>query len=878
MSADIQMLSFFAREALDACGKIDAAKAAGDCAAAVAAAKSLRSAAKMLGFDTYAKVAEKLESAFSENFAAASENPHALAALGMLRECAESSPETLAETVEQCQVALEEFCGEDFTASEAGTARANPPESHPEKPQEKEQEKKSAPAKNASAVSATDPLFDVFMEDATTRSAEISDGLLKMERNPREAPTVDSLLRASHSLKGAARIAGIEWLVNFAHRMEDCFSAVRDAKIEPDSDFFDLLFECSDFIAAAVASRFSGVDISAAGGLSDDMSALLNGKYKPAAKSAKAFSSPARADSAKPQTSVKVAAKSLNSLMELAAESLIENRRIEPYREAMISIKNGQEQIARHLENALYALEGAVGAEAAQAHLELARRAIHKSVADVRSQIDSFGEYSRRNVLIAGRLYSEVLSSRMRPFSDGIVSLPRMVRDLAKSIGKKIDFEVDGAKTPVDRDVLEKLEPALMHIVRNACDHGIETPAEREAAGKPQAGRIFMRAWHSAGFLKISVSDDGRGISEKSVKRKIVERKIASAEMLENISKDELYSFLLLPGFTTKPEISEISGRGVGLDVVQTMLHDVGGTISIISEEGKGSTFELKLPITRSVLKSLVVSIDGQPYAFALARVYRTVKLDLPQIRTVEGRRYFDLDGKTVGLVSGAGALGFGESGNSWDCIYAVVVADKNNLYGIEIDSLPTESELVVRPLHARLGKIPCVSAASLTEDGLPILILDIDDLVRSIDKFLSSGGTLECAPSEENAESAGRVLVVDDSATVRETQRQILEGAGYTVDTAVDGMDGWNSVRLNHYDLIVSDIDMPRLNGFEFIEKVRGREDSKSTPVIIVSYKDRQEDRARAKAVGASCFLTKSSFQDDTFIDAVRKCQEGRQ
>lgn len=312
MSADIQMLSFFAREALDACGKIDAAKAAGDCAAAVAAAKSLRSAAKMLGFDTYAKVAEKLEGAFSENFAAASENHHALAALGMLRECAESSPETLAETVEQCQVVFEEFCGEDFTASEAGTAGANPPDPHPEKPQKKE--KKSASAKKASAVSPTDPLFDVFMEDATTRSAEISDGLLKMERNPREAPTVDSLLRASHSLKGAARIAGIEWLVNFAHRMEDCFSAVRDAKIEPDSDFFDLLFECSDFISAAVASRFSGVDISAAGGLSDDMSALLNGKYKPAAKSAKAFSSPARADSAKPQTSVKVAAKSLNSL------------------------------------------------------------------------------------------------------------------------------------------------------------------------------------------------------------------------------------------------------------------------------------------------------------------------------------------------------------------------------------------------------------------------------------------------------------------------------------------------------------------------------------------------------------------------------------
>ena len=287
----------------------------------------------------------------------------------------------------------------------------------------------------------------------------------------------------------------------------------------------------------------------------------------------------------------------------------------------------------------------------------------------------------------------------------------------------------------------------------------------------------------------------------------------------------------MLPGFTTKPDVSEISGRGVGLDVVQTMLHDVGGTISISSSAGEGSTFELKLPITRSVLKSLVVSIAGQPYAFALARVYRTVRLDLSQLRTVEGR----LDGKSVGLVSGARALGFEDAQSESRSVYAVVVADRDNLYGIEIDSLPAESELVVRPLHERLGKIPCVSAASLTEDGLPILILDVDDLVSSIDKFLSSGELLSRHSSQAQAKELGRILV------------------------------------LNKYDLIVSDIDMPRLNGFEFIEKVRSRESSKSIPIIIVSYKDRQEDRAKGLEAGADAYLTKSSFQDDTFIETVR-------
>lgn len=855
MSADPSMLSLFAGEARGAVAKIRAALPSLDGARAASAAKSLRSAAKMLGFEKYAALAAKLEAAFSEDVSAASSNPDVARAVGILSDCADVPPERIPGAVSEKEPEISAALETDFSRGKSAPAPAP---------------SLAIPAPRAKSGPRDSEMFGVFIEDAQTQSAALSEGLLRLERSPGDMPAADSLMRASHSLKGAARVVGLEWLVNLAHKMEDCFSAAREGRVKADSAFFDLLFDCADFIASAVAARFDGADESAAARLAADISALLSGSYKPV----QAREAPAPHSGPAPKTSgssVKVSAKSLSSLMELAAESLVENGRIEPYREAMIAVKNEQEQIARHLENAIYALEGSPGAEAAQAHLELARRAVHKTVADMRAQIESFGEYSRRNVLIAGRLYSEVLSSRMRPFSDGAASLPRMVRDIAKSFGKKIDFEIEGAKTPVDRDVLEKLESALMHIVRNACDHGIEAPEEREAAGKPPCGKITMRAWHSAGFLKISVSDDGRGISDAAVREKILEKRLAAPEMLENISEDELYSFLLLPGFTTKPDISEISGRGVGLDVVQTMLHEVGGTISISSRAGAGSTFELKLPITRSVLKSLVVEIAGQPYAFALARVYRTVKLDASQIRSVEGRQYFDLDGKSVGLVSGARALGFEESGNPSNSVYAVVVADRDNLYGIEIDSLPAESELVVRPLHERLGKIPCVSSASLSEDGLPILILDVDDLVSSIDKFLSSGDLLMRRPAEAEAKDLGRILVVDDSITVRETQRQILEGAGYRVDTAVDGMDGWNSVRLNRYDLIVSDIDMPRLNGFEFIEKVRSKESAKSTPIIIVSYKDRQEDRAKGLEAGADAYLTKSSFQDDTFIETVR-------
>ena len=404
MSADPSMLSLFAGEARGAVAKIRAALPSLDGARAASAAKSLRSAARMLGFDKYAALAAKLEAAFLEDVAAASSNPDVAKAVGILSECAEVPPERIPGAVSEKEPEISAALEAGFPLRKAAPAPAIPP---------------AVSAPRAKSGPRDSEMFGVFLEDAQTQSAALSEGLLRLERSPGDMPAADSLMRASHSLKGAARVVGLEWLVNLAHKMEDCFSAAREGRVKADSAFFDLLFDCADFIASAVAARFEGADESAAGSLASDISALLSGSYRPApqrgALSARSEPAPRASGS-----SVKVSAKSLNNLMELAAESLVENGRIEPYREAMIAVKNEQEQIARHLENAIYALEGSPGAEAAQAHLELARRAMHKAIADVRAQIESFGEYSRRNVLIAGRLYSEVLSSRMRPFSDGL--------------------------------------------------------------------------------------------------------------------------------------------------------------------------------------------------------------------------------------------------------------------------------------------------------------------------------------------------------------------------------------------------------------------------------------------------------------------------
>ena len=847
MKNDSFMLELFLREVRTQCGILRGLPSGGDAAAGARAANSLKGAARMLGFSKYADVCEKLENflngggrVFDSAF---------LHAVETLAKCADTPPENLEEAISAEEAEFDTALKSDFSA--------------PDMPAESAQT-----ASQTDALPPVDPsLKAIFMEEAANQLAVLSSSLVELEDDFSNAKKLERLMRACHSLKGAARVVELSDLVSFMHEMENCFSSAQNSKISINSDSLDVFLDCADFIGKLRENGFSRIDRSRYGELLSQLREIENG------------ATPKRSASAEPRVGapekngvgdafVRVSAKSLSSLMELAAEILIENRRAEIFREAAASIKNSQEQIVGQLERAMNSLEGAKGSDAALARLEQVRKSLRALADESRAQTNALGEYSRRNVALSDRLYAEVLASRMRPLSDGLVAFPRLVRDLAKESGKKIVLEIRGGDVPVDRDVLERLEAPLTHLIRNACDHGIEPPEVREAAGKPRGGKISLSAWHSAGFLMIKIADDGAGLDTAKIRAKILEKRLAPPEILEKMPQDELFEFLFLPNFSTKDGITQLSGRGVGLDVVQSMLREVGGGISVSTVAGGGSAFTMKLPITRSVLKALTVDIGGEPYAFALGRVYRTVKLSPREISAESGLNFFRMDGKSVRLFSGVETLGLGTAKPRFsDEIYAVVVANKGSLFAFEVDSLPNEVELVVRPLSPRLGKIPCISAASLDENGLPVLIIDVDDLTAYAASSRSAAGA---AAEESGGESnLKKILVVDDSATVRETERKILAGAGYAVDTAVDGMDGWNSFRLSDYDLVVSDVDMPRMGGFELVGKIR--ETDSSIPVVIVSYKDRAEDRARGASAGANAYLTKNSFRDDSFLRTVK-------
>ena len=537
---------------------------------------------------------------------------------------------------------------------------------------------------------------------------------------------------------------------------------------------------------------------------------------------------------------------------------------------ALLKLKKQHDLLASMLDATFHAATGGTPRDRLTELIADTRRQWTACRQALNTKTSDFDDHAARAEDLNARLYREVIASRMRPFGDGTHGLPRLVRDMARSLGKEARLVIVGDRTEVDRDILEKLESPLSHLIRNAVDHGLEMPGPRTVASKPPAGTIALEARHRAGMLHVTVSDDGAGIDLARLRKKVVERGLNTAAVVARLTEAELLEFLFLPGFSTAPAVTEFSGRGVGLDVVQDTVRRVGGNVRITTAAGKGTTFHLQLPLTLSVIRAVVVDVAGEPYAFPHTRIDRLVRVRRDEVRSIEHRQFVTVDGANVGLVLAGQLLDIPAPTPTTAELPVVLLSDGTGEYGLIVDSFRGEQDLVVRPLDARLGKVPNLSAAAILDDGSPVLIVDVEDLLRSMDQFIQSGSLVRCETRSAGSGRKKRVLVVDDSITVREVERQLLLHKGYEVAVAVDGMDGWNKVRAERYDLMVSDIDMPRMNGLQLVQAVRADERLRDLPVIIVSYKEREEDRIRGLEVGANSYLTKSSFHDNRFMEAV--------
>ncbi len=812
-------------------------------------------------------------------------------------------------------------------------------------------------------------MLDLFRMELETQSVNFNENLLALENNPHHAKALESLMRAAHSIKGAARIVQLDVAVTIADVMEECFveAIAGNIQLEPADiqllfqgvDLIDLISqvkepEMADWLAEhqaeinqkkqAIAAIFRGKSsnfppeqiapaskvpeitpiaetprkiesqiapqseitdpnddamaenlpenenwleredfpdnqspieakeaIAYTSQITPQIAPKLTGSTK-SAKSAIGHTGEVQEIADPPDQVVKFMAENLNRLMSLAGEYLVAATGLAPLADSWLILEKQQLELSKILSTLEKHLINPSANNSAINCLEIAKKQQQQCQQSLSDRLNELELFSQQVTNLSERLYQEVIASKMQPFSEISMGFSSLVHDLAIKLGKQVKFEIIGQSTLVDRDILGKLANPLNHVLQNAILHGIELPDRRVALGKSPEGLIRLAVTHSGGMLSITVTDDGRGIDLEKLRLMIVQKNLVNPEIANQLTADELMEFLFLPELVNCTETNEISGRKFGLNIAKSVVGELGGTIRAFSYPGTGMKFDFQLPMTLAVVKTLLVEISGEAYAFPLTQIDQIVKLDRTKILRRENQQYFTLKQENLSLVSASHVLELPEATLSLDTLPVVTIGDRFHRYGVVVDRLIGDRDLVVIPLDPRLGKVRDISAAAVREDGSPVLILDVEDMIGSIERLLARGQLklIRETPARSPENSVKKVLVVDDSITVRQMERKLLEKHGYKVEVAVDGMDAWNAVRTADYDLVITDFDMPKMNGIELTEQIRNHPKLKSIPIIIMSEKNREKDRSRGFEVGVNYYLSKSSFHDPTLLQAV--------
>ncbi|HEY7605380.1 MAG TPA: response regulator, partial [Actinomycetes bacterium] len=448
----------------------------------------------------------------------------------------------------------------------------------------------------------------------------------------------------------------------------------------------------------------------------------------------------------------------------------------------------------------------------------------------------------------------------------------RMARDLARDRGKEVSVAVDDGGTEVDRSVLEQIKDPLVHLVRNSVDHGIEPPQARVAAGKPTAGTVSLRARQRGDTLLIEVADDGAGIDPERVRATAVERGLLPAETAAELPDHEALDLVLRSGFSTSPVVTDLSGRGVGLDVVREKVERLHGSIQVASHLGHGTTMTMSLPLSVSTMHCLLLQAGGQTFALPVPGVERIVRVAVDQVHRAEGRQAVQIDGQPVVLASLAEVLGLpppaNGDGHAAKRPVIVVAGGQGRRVGLLVDRLERTQELVVKNLPEPLLRVRHLAGATILGSGRAAMILSSTELVASVEQ---AEGTVQAAEVAPEAPPA-TILVAEDSITTRTLEKSILEGAGYRVRVAGDGAEAWRLLQGDSCDLLLTDVEMPQMDGFELTTKVRADQRLRDLPVVLVTSRDSDEDRERGVRAGADAYVVKGAFDQERLLDTLRR------
>ncbi|MBK5275133.1 MAG: hybrid sensor histidine kinase/response regulator [Desulfuromonadales bacterium] len=728
-----------------------------------------------------------------------------------------------------------------------------------------------------------------FLEEAREQCSRINSGLLEIERHPGDAETMNTLFRAAHTIKGSSRMMKLLAVTEVAHKLEDVLDGLRGQRIAFSKGLSGTLFRAVDTLGAMLEQIASGGVIDAPpAGICKELEQAARSEpatgeeqaVEPSREMIAAVSpppgtdgSPAPVDAPAPSAdrrgenrakseTIRVDAAKLDVLIKLMGEIVSTQGR---WQRSTARIREAERLSGRVAE--LLAARPAATGSGEEREKELCRAA--RSLTEKLAALDAL---SRDDALLMEQLIGELqdvsLTMRMLPLATVFDSFPRTVRDLALTLGKEIDFIVEGGETELDKKIIEQIGDPLLHLIRNAVDHGIEPAEVRLKNGKRERGTIRLFAFYDGGSVTVAVQDDGRGISVDQIREKALQKRLFPEETLAKMSDTEIIDLIFLPGFSTSPIITDLSGRGVGMDVVhRNVVEELKGSIRVETRKGQGITFYLKLPLNLAVFRLLLVVAAGRTFALPATSVSEIVAVSRNEIIEVVHRKAFRLREQIIPVEELGRLLGIATAGSeSCDPLYLAIVSTGNEKLALIVDRLLTEVDMVVKPLPSHMKNVRLVSGVALGSGNEIISVLQAPTLLKCA-REQKEGRSVK--PAAERRRIS--ILVVDDSLNTRDIEKSILEAYGYSVDLAGDGMEALEKAQQNSYDAIITDVEMPRLDGFSLTERLRRDERYADKPIIIVTSREKDEDKRRGIAVGANAYIVKGTFEQSNLLETVQ-------
>lgn len=758
-------------------------------------------------------------------------------------------------------------------------------------------------------------LMATFIEELEEHVRHFNQDLLALEQKPpltEQTERFKTLLRSAHSLKGAARSVTVPLIETACHHLEDILSGVRDGHTLLSAELFALLFgvvdaieeagmrlrEQQDLAGAPLAALMPRLESAAAGkpngappleqsppplapvGAEPRVPATAAAPGEAAARS---FGPDIPGESSAGSSSVRVPAEKLDTLLARVGELQIAQRRAAS---RLTEVSLLQDLVAKwksawHGVEQFFANERHSPGNGGVTTMDHGIRPLPRRVS---SALWQSGENLRRLDKAVDRLCTvmtgdtrlleqvtqplddEVRRVRMLPFSDACAGLDRLVRDLAQTEDKEVDLLIEGGTVELDRSILEGLTDPLRHLVRNALDHGVELPVQRTQAGKPRRACIRVSAALRGAQVEVVVHDDGRGLDLEAIRTQARRRQLeAPAEEVE------LARLIFQPGFSTAPIVTDVSGRGVGLDVVKDRVESLHGTVDLASTPGLGARFTLNVPLTLTTLRAVLVVAGGRPYALSGTNVHKMARIGPADIRTVAGRKVLAFEDSLLPVAS-LPALLHGEAQAPQDKMLVVVVASGVLRAALIVDELLAEQEILIKSLGTRIRRVPFVAGATLLPSGKVALVLNAANLIRSVHEQSDVGSQHWMEQKVAPAPQRRRLLIVEDSVTTRTLMKSILEAAGFDVLTAVDGQMALELLQEQNVDVVVSDVDMPRMDGFTLTAALRALKRHQELPIVLVTARESEKDKLRGIEVGADAYLVKSAFDQRNLLATIRQ------